>query len=63
MMPPDKQDEAVRLAILHEKKMLACLDRTWTPDGISVYSLVDDMIAEVNRLRAEIALLKTSKPT
>lgn len=47
------QDERAREAIIQEKKMLACLGREWTPTGISVYSLIDDMIAEVGRLRAE----------
>lgn len=45
------QDRMGHESIQVEKKMLACLGREWIPTGISVYSLVDDMIAEVERLR------------
>ena len=47
-------DEAVKTAIKLEKAMLEVLGRPWTPAGISVESLVYELIAEVKRLRAEV---------
>lgn len=40
-------------AIKLEKAMLEVLGRPWTPTGISVESLVYELIDEVRRLRAK----------
>jgi hypothetical protein len=40
-------------AIRLEKKILAALGRQWTPGGISVESLVDEICAEIERLRSQ----------
>jgi hypothetical protein len=46
-------EEQVRTSIAIEKKMMACLGREWTGDlHHSVWNLTDDMVAEIERLRA-----------
>lgn len=52
-------EEPTQTAIKLEKAMLEVLGRPWTPAGISVESLVYELLEEVKRLRVQA---EPSKP-